>query len=266
MKNEQLEIRQNEPSDILKLIGIAATDATISVEKMERLFALQERWENRNAAQQFQSAMIAARQEMPEITKDAQGQNSKFAPLEKIDRVVYPIYTKNGFSLQWSEVPHETPGWTRIKCVVLHSGGHREEHFLAGPMDDKGPKGLANKTGIQGMGSTWSYLQRRLLAMIFNIRIVGEDNDGKKQSASQPGAAKLTPEQVESEARKDIMSKLWNLLIDVRGSAAKWDTAAEWLRQNSIIGKTQRVSDLTSEQLSEVYDKSSIQLSLNNGK
>lgn len=250
--------------EVLTLIGRAAIDPAVSVEKMERLFALQERWEKRESEKQAHSAMIAARAEMPEVTKDTQGQNSKFAKLEKIDRLAYPIYTKNGFSLQWSEVPHETPGWTRLKCVVLHSSGHREEHFLAGPMDDKGPKGLPNKTGVQGMGSTWSYLQRRLLAMIFNIRIVGEDNDGSGQNPQHGPSSKATAQpgaQAATDPAKAARARLWDILKDVRGTAKSWSVANTWLRSHSIIGPSEIVEDMTAEQLVFVIEKSEIALS-----
>jgi hypothetical protein len=241
---------------VLTLIGRAAQDPAVSVEKMERLFALQERWEKREAEKQFQSAMIAARKEMPEVTKDAVGQNSKFAKLEKIDRIAYPIYTSHGFSLHWSEAECGQPEWTRLKCVVLHSGGHREEHFLQGPMDDKGPKGVANKTGIQGMGSTWSYLQRRLLTMIFNIRIVGEDNDGRGGQPQPAGASKPEP----PDPAREAIKKLWVLLKPVRGTVANWTAANGWLRSQKIIGPSQIVVDLTVEQLEEVIEKAEIAL------
>ena len=272
MKNEivvkeESALEVSEPSSVLPLIARAATDPNVSVEKMERLFALQERWEKRESEKQAHLAMIAARSEMPEVTKDTKAENHKYAKLEKIDRLAYPIYTKHGFSLQWSEAPCDTPGWTNLKCVVLHNAGHREEHFLKGPMDDKGPKGMPNKTGIQGMGSTWSYLQRRLLAMIFNIRIVGEDNDGRgfvqqqgpsRKPQGQPGPSD-SPQDPKAAA-KAKRAQLWEVLKDVRGTVPNWTVANGWLRKNAIIGAAEIVEDMTAEQLVCVIEKSEIQL------
>ena len=122
-------------------------------------------------------------------------------------------------------------------------------------MDDKGPQGAPNKTGIQGMGSTWSYLQRRLLAMIFNIRIVGEDQDGRKPT-STPGASKLDPV-------KELKSELWALLKDVRGTERNWVVAEAWLRATKppIIGPSETIAGMTAEDLKFVIEKT--QLTLN---
>lgn len=280
-QNDDSETNSIQPSErgergeVLAMLGRALTDPNVSVEKMERMFSLQERWENRKAAQQAHQAMIAVRAKLPEIVKDAQGQNSKYAKLEKIDRIAYPVYTAEGFSLQWSEVPHETPGWTRLKCVVLHSGGHREEHFISGPMDDKGPKGLPNKTGVQGMGSTWSYLQRRLLAMIFNLRIVGEDNDGQGRiqqhgpSSKPTGMGQNGPENAQADAGissggvdqlKAAKGKLWVTLKEVRGDVNNWATAEAWMQFHKILTAGQTVSSLTADQMTVAVEKSEIVL------
>ena len=249
------ELQKVEDSgSILPLLRQAATDPSVSVEKMERLFALQERWEKRESEKAFHASMIAARAEMPEVSKDSKGENSRYAKLEKIDRLIYPIYTKHAFSLQWSEAECSKPGWTRLKCVVLHRGGHREEHFLTGPMDDKGPKGAPNKTGIQGMGSTWSYLQRRLLAMIFNIRIVGEDNDGAAPRTQPP------PSSIRDSAGKPIdplkveKAILWSALkqIDMRITL---DEAAHFLIQQKIIPPGATLDKLTLAQLQTAIEK-----------
>ena len=249
---QTIDRQEVDSGEILAMIGRASTDPNVSVEKMERLFALQERWEKRKSEKEAHLAMIAARSEMPEVSKDTRGENSKFAKLEKIDRLAYPIYTKNGFSLQWSEAECQTPGWTRLKCVVLHSGGHREEHFLQGPMDDKGPKGAPNKTGIQGMGSTWSYLQRRLLAMIFNIRIVGDDNDG--QNHDRPTRTPGTPPPKPQPDLKAAKSTLWAALKKV-GPVDDIPAIENWMVQQKIIQKGQTLGTLDAAACEEATNK-----------
>jgi hypothetical protein len=44
--------------------------------------------------------------------------------------------------------------------------------------DTKGPRGTPNKTATQGFGSTMSYGRRYLKALMFDLVIAGEDDDG----------------------------------------------------------------------------------------
>ena len=52
-------------------------------------------------------------------------------------------------------------------------GGHYEDSFMAAPLDTSG-----GKSNVQGVGSTNSYLRRYIACNIFNIVIVGDDDDG----------------------------------------------------------------------------------------
>jgi hypothetical protein len=53
----------------------------------------------------------------------------------------------------------------------------QRKYHLDGALDDAGKDGTKNKTGIQAMGSTVSYLRRYLVCMIFNVS-TDDDNDG----------------------------------------------------------------------------------------
>ena len=51
--------------------------------------------------------------------------------------------------------------------------GHFEDSFLPAPPDTSG-----GKSTVQGVGSTNSYLRRYIACNIFNIVVVGDDDDG----------------------------------------------------------------------------------------
>src|SRR5437868_10847937 len=51
--------------------------------------------------------------------------------------------------------------------------GHFEDSFMPAPPDTSG-----GKSTVQGVGSTNSYLRRYIACNIFNIVVVGEDDDG----------------------------------------------------------------------------------------
>jgi hypothetical protein len=51
--------------------------------------------------------------------------------------------------------------------------GHFEDSFMAAPMDTSG-----GKSNVQGVGSTNSYLRSYIACNIFNIMVVGDDDNG----------------------------------------------------------------------------------------
>jgi hypothetical protein len=75
--------------------------------------------------------------------------------------------------LSYSDEPREH-GWILIRGRLKHlPGGHFEDSFMPAPLDTSG-----GKSTVQGVGSTNSYLRRYIACNIFNIVIVGDDDDG----------------------------------------------------------------------------------------
>jgi len=181
---------------ILGIIARAASDPAVNVDKMERLYAMLKEENSRVAEQQFNEAMRQAQMEMPKIVKDARNPstNSRYVQLETLSKVAVPIYTKHGFSLIFSEGESPNAAKIRVLCNVKHDGGHSCEFHLDLSPDDMGAKGNPSKTKIHGEGSTFSYGQRYLTKLIFNLTIVGEDDDGNQGSRPKPqGPATATP-------------------------------------------------------------------------
>jgi len=256
----------DDTSSVLMMIERAAKDPSVDIGKMERLLLMHKELLAAKAQRLFQAAMRNAQASMLSITKDAKNpsNNSRYARLETIDRMAKPVYSANGFSLQFSEGDCPVPGKIRILCKVGHEGGHSETHHIDLSPDDTGAKGTPNKTKIQGEGSTFSYARRYLTCLIFNITITDEDVDGQRQPPQQKwptNKAEPPPvEPVETDPAKARLAELWALLKPVRGPENKWNMATAWLRQHKIIGEAERVSTMTAEQLGFVIEKASIQL------
>lgn len=170
-----------QPIDGAQSLIRAAMDPNVDAEKMERLFALHERWQEREAQQQYAEAMNACQQAIPPIkrTETNSQTGTKYAPLEELMEVIHPIYINNGFAISYSEGDSTKPNHMRVMAKVSHRGGHSETFFLDAEPDMYGIKGSQNKTMVQGMGSTVSYCRRYLTAMIFNVTFAGEDDDGR---------------------------------------------------------------------------------------
>jgi len=97
----------------------------------------------------------------------------KYAPLEEIDKHLRPLLLEEEMDLSYSDEPREH-GWILIRGRLKHlPGGHFEDSFMPAPLDTSG-----GKSAVQGVGSTNSYLRRYIACNIFNIVVVGDDDDG----------------------------------------------------------------------------------------
>ena len=75
--------------------------------------------------------------------------------------------------LSYSDEPREG-GDIRIRGRLEHlPSGHYEDSFMSAPLDTTG-----GKSEVQAAGSTNSYLRRYIACNIFNIVIIGDDDDG----------------------------------------------------------------------------------------
>lgn len=169
-------------SSLLEVISKAARDPAVDVEKMERLFAMQERAETRAAEVAFNSDFAAMQPELPVITHNGQIVHkgnviSAFSDWPNINKVVTPILAKHGFGLSFKPARAEKGG-TAIKAVLRHVLGHADEAELELPTDTSGAK-----NAVQGVGSSLTYAKRYAGVLILNLTIEGEDDDG---SAAAP--------------------------------------------------------------------------------
>jgi len=171
-------IPHDQPSDMLGMIARAAVDPSVSVEKLERLMALKERYDAKAAETAFAEAMARLQPTLPRITKHGRimvsGQvRNTYAKLEDIDEEIRPLYSAEGFSISWNTSTESTVPGTRVLGKLRHRAGHSEAYAIFLPNDNSG-----GKNGIQGVGSTVSYGKRYLLCSMFNIITVDADDDG----------------------------------------------------------------------------------------
>lgn len=169
-----------------------AVSSGASVETLEKLMVLQERWEANQARKAFDNAMAAAKAEIPTISKNREVDftspkgrtNYRHEDLSEIARIVTPILAKHGLSYRYRTAsPVNEP--VTVTCIVSHRDGYSEENTLTAGRDESG-----NKNSIQGIGSTITYLQRYTLKAALGLA-ASSDDDGK--SAEEPGP--ITEEQ-----------------------------------------------------------------------
>lgn len=175
-RNEVAEHHTADP--MVNMIERVAMDPNADINKLERMLEMKERLERDAAQKSFNEALAAAQSEMPSVAAlhDNKQTSSKYAKLKDIYEACKPIAASHGFSFNAVPVAGGREGYMNMKWT-LRRGSHIESDVSEVPIDDKGMKGTANKTGTHAYGSTTSYGRRYLFCAVFDVAI-GDDNDG----------------------------------------------------------------------------------------
>ena len=177
------------PSTVLALIERVALDPRADVEKLERMMAMYERLKAKEAELAYNAAkgrilkklarikIVKNRSVLYEVEKGRPQKGIyeafKYAPLEEIDKHLRPLLAEEDMDLSYSDKPREDGG-ILIRGRLKHlPGGHYEDSFMPAPLDTSG-----GKSNVQAVGSTNSFLRRYVACNIFNIVVVGDDDDG----------------------------------------------------------------------------------------
>jgi hypothetical protein len=173
----------DSPSMVLALIERLALDPQADVAKLERMVAMYEGLRAREAELAYNAAkgrilkklagikIVKNRSVLQEL--DRAYAAFKYAPLEEIDKHLRPLLAEEELDLSYSNEPGEG-GSIVIRGRLKHlPGGHYEDSFMPAPPDTTG-----GKSDVQAVGSTNSYLRRYVACNIFNIVVVGDDDDG----------------------------------------------------------------------------------------
>ncbi len=163
------------PMDLLTL----ALQNNAAIDVIERLANLQRDQRDYQSRVAFDESLSRCQEKLQRISADASNSqtDSRYASYAKLDRVVRPIYTAEGFALSFGEKDCPTPGKTRFVAYLSRAGVTREYLKDLSP-STKGPKGGDVMTPIHADASADSYAKRYLLKNIFNIAIGQDDNDG----------------------------------------------------------------------------------------
>ena len=194
------QMAQPEGATMLSVISRAASDPSVDIEKLERLMAMKERMDAKEAETAFAAALARVQAQMGRIGTDALNKQtgSRYATYGALDRALRPIYTAEGFSLSFGTEP-APDGMVGVVCYVSHQAGHTREYRAQVPSDGKGIKGNSMMTATHAFGSGTSYGMRYLLKMVFNVAVGEEDDDGNAAShaANDDDAASIIREWLE---------------------------------------------------------------------
>lgn len=146
-----------------------------SVEMMERLLAMQERWESTAARKAFNVAIAAARSRIGPIFKRQTatgGAKFQYESIDDIERQIMPVLAEHGLSYRFRT--EGTEAGLTVFCILSHVDGHSEENSMYSA-PDQGP----GRNAIQSIGSAQTYLQRYTLKAALGLS-ASKDDDGAK--------------------------------------------------------------------------------------
>lgn len=153
-----------------------AVEKGASVEQLERLMALQERYEANEAKKEFVAALAKFKENPPEIIKNIKVSfgNTKYshAGLDQASDKIGAALSAVGLSHTW-EVQQDGAK-IKVTCILTHSRGHSERVSMEGASDTSG-----SKSQNQAIASTTSFFQRYTLLMAVGVAPKNVDDDGR---------------------------------------------------------------------------------------
>lgn len=192
----------NNPQDILTL----AISQGASIETLEKLMALQERYQANKARSAFFKALSEFQRKCPVMLKDksvlVEGKlRYKFVTLSKIvDTIKDPLW-ECGLTYRW-EIKDQG-NKLEVTCIITHREGHSEFTTMSADADASG-----GKNGIQARGSAIAYLERYTLTGALGISSTDTDMDGHGTDKSVDEWHREFMEHLNPLIQKD--SKTWS--------------------------------------------------------
>lgn len=173
----QVAMERQEPIPIMGALETALKNPELlrNVDALDKLLAMQERMIADSRRMQFVEAMARLAPQLPVIARNGELKHldRKYAKGEDVDKAIRPLYSREGFTIQWNTAPGEG-GKVRMLAKLSHVGGHHEPFQMDLPPDVGG-----GKNAVQAIVSSRSYAKRVMTIDMFNLQIEGEDTDGE---------------------------------------------------------------------------------------
>lgn len=158
-----------------------------SLDQLDRLMAMKERWDAAEAVKAFNVAFVAFKAEaikLPRTKKIANGplKGKSHVELSGVVEAATPALSRHGLSAAW-KLTKDEPAWMEVTCTLSHVAGHSEAVSMGGA-PDTGP----GRNAIQARGSVKTYLERYTLTAILGLAASGADDDGAGGAQDAAGA------------------------------------------------------------------------------
>lgn len=169
-QSQQLTV--SAPMDMIS----QAVASGASIETLEKLMALKERYDREEARKSFFIALAEFQENAPDIrkTKTVAFKDTKYAyaPLADIDRQIKPAMKDCSLTKRW-EIKDSGED-IEVACIITHINGHSEVTSMRAKADTSG-----SKNPIQARGSAIEYMKRYTLIGALGITTADSDIDGR---------------------------------------------------------------------------------------
>ena len=163
-----------------------AVEQGADLDRLERLMALQERWEANEARKAYTVAMAEFKKNPPEIFKTKlvafSGTEYMHATLGDVCQAILQGLAGVGISHRW-DTKQDGSNIT-VTCILTHQLGHNETTTLMSQADTSG-----KKNPIQAMASAVTYLQRYTLLAASGLAtkdLPDDDGEGSGDTGNDP--------------------------------------------------------------------------------
>lgn len=179
---ETMPVKREATSQVTALVELAI-NKNVPVEILERLVALKERVEERDARKAFFDALAKFQEECPEIpksrhvgfvTRSGVRVDYDYAPLDEIARVIRPYLKANGLSYSWN-VHTDNGKVLNVSCVLRHIDGHEERSSFPVPVATDG-----KMSDAQANGAALTYGKRQSLLAVLGLTTAEPDIDAQE--------------------------------------------------------------------------------------
>jgi hypothetical protein len=164
-----------QADDLLRL----ALEREGGIDVVERIVALREREQARQAERSFFEALAAFQDECPPITKSKEGLRTKngkvvswYAPLDKVVMIARPVLRRHGFAFKWDSRTEDKVMHTT--CTLRHEDGHSDTSTFSAPVGN-----ISSLTsGMQDHSGALTYGKRQSFVQVTGLVTADLDNDG----------------------------------------------------------------------------------------
>lgn len=186
----------HQDNSIMAVISRAATDPSCDIDKLERLMAMHERMQAKDAETAFNASMAQMQIDMPTVGEGGMNKHTgnAYATIDDINRAIKPVMQKHGFAVTF-KVVHAKEGIS-VTGILVHAAGHREETTLLLPIDAG-----AGRNTVQAVGSSVTYGKRYVMCALLNIT-TGDAQDDDGQAAADPVITGHQAKQIETLLEK----------------------------------------------------------------
>ena len=192
-----VEVGTVAPEEDRLLLAVLERGSEIDVEVIERIVALKERAEDRDARRQLADAIADFQAVVPEIRKTKSvdyvgrsgvGVSYTYAPLDVIAKTIRQHLHASGLSYTWDS--RTEPGAVHCSCTLRHVAGAEISASFGAPIDD-----AAKMSGPQKTAAALTYARRQSLIQVLGLTTTDDDSDAEEQ---------LTGETISDEQLREL--------------------------------------------------------------